>query len=144
MALDARLISKRSVVASSIQLYFLPCRQKQLILSSIDELPDKDVLAPRSKSWPSQWRWGLSLHQTRQSGTGGATARYYSRQNGARYRNLFDMKASNRRHEETSSFCLWPLKQFVLRMLPGSFPRFLNQRLRTGSLPHLMASTALL
>lgn len=83
-----------------------------------------------------RWRRGRSLHQASQSGTDGAIARYYKPAEWrAATKDLFDLK-SIRIYGMKSDVVLLPygrLKQFVMRILPDSFARFLTQRLRMGS-----------
>lgn len=83
------------------------------------------------------WHSRRSLHQASQSGTDGAIARYYKPDEwrGAT-KNLFVLN-SIRSSGMKSDVVLLPygkLKQFLMRMLPDSFARFLTQRLRMGSL----------
>ena len=83
------------------------------------------------------WHSRRSLHQASQSGTDGAIARYYKPDEwrGAT-KNLFVLN-SIRIYGMKSDVVLLPygkLKQFLMRMLPDSFARFLTQRLRMGSL----------
>lgn len=84
----------------------------------------------------SERRRGTSLHQASQSGTDGAIARYYKPAEWrAATKNLFEVD-SIRIYGMESDIVLLPygrLKQSIIRMLPGSFARFLTQHLRMGS-----------
>jgi ubiquinone/menaquinone biosynthesis C-methylase UbiE len=83
------------------------------------------------------WRHGYSLHQASQYGSDGAIARYYKPAEWRReVDSLFDIESIDIYGLKTDIVLLpyGRLKQFIIRLLPGSFARLLTRRLRMGSL----------